>query len=1144
MQLAHFMTTFFPTSCRHSSSLRAVLVTITLVIPAFPRHLSTASLRAQPILLQTDALREPLGLDNPHPSLSWHLQDPRSGARQTAYEITVFSHRPAGAGAKPDVWDSGRTNSSVSTGVPYAGPDLRPEKRYFWRVTVWDQDNKVYPISNVSWFETGLLQQTNWHAEWIGFEPEELHGIRESGAAWITNIASTSSEPRDTNHDFRYRLSVDKAVKRAVLYTTGEDTAAAWINGQQVLWPKPLSPWKQMPWGTYERADVTSHVQQGENLLSIGITRYKIPREAKVSTQAPMSAVLFVLFTDGSTKLFTSAGEGWKAQLDAPEGWWQASYKDRNWKPAELYKPASDPFGSRDDGLPWPTGPVASLRKTFSPQAKGLVSARLYATALGAYKFHLNGTVVGDQVLSPGWMDFREHVAYQVYDVTSQIHRGPNAIAAFLAPGWYSTPLRWFRQGNNYGATQPALKAQLRLEYADGSVDWIATDSSWKADVSPILFAEIYDGETRDARREQVGWDTAGFKDDTWHSATVVAAKDPVILAQYFQPIREQRVMTAKKITEPKPGVYVYDFGQNMSAIPRLHVHGAVGDDIQLRFAEVLNPDGTLYVDNLRTAKATDHFILAGSKKGSAAFEDFQPLFTFHSFRYVEISGMKTRPTLASLKAVVLHTDAPFTARLSTGSSMVNQLWSNVLWGQRSNFVGVPTDCPQRDERLGWSADAQVFWRTATFNMDLSTFSRKYAADLHGTQVNTAMYGIFAPGIDSPNPGYGAAWSDAGVIVPWTGWIQSGNPRIIDENWEGMEKYLAEIESKNPDHLWRNSFGAAFGDWLTPTITTPEDLLATAYWAYDVTLMQQMARAPGRTAEAEHYEQLFTTIKTAFQQAYIRADGFVGTVDHFPSIPPPTVNPVNAQLSKTRPVETQTGYVLALYMHLMPDELRAAAADKLVGKIRDNHWLLGTGFVGTPYLLAVLSDTGHADVAYRILLNRAYPSWGYLIDHGATTTWERWNGDTMRDDPSMNSYNHYAYGAVAEWLYRYAAGVDTDPADPGFHTIVLHPNFDSRLGHLSFDYDSSYGTVHSDWSITGKTVHWKVIVPPNASAVLSTRSSNATEFNLNGASLSNAKSQLTPGKLDGDFLLPAGSYNFTATLQQPTASTEIVDAKH
>jgi len=722
-------------------------------------------------------------------------------------------------------------------------------------------------------------------------------------------------------------------------------------------------------------------------------------------------------------------------------------------------------------------------------------------------------------------MDFREHVPYQVYDVTAQIKRGNNAIAAYLAPGWYSTPLRWYRQGNNYGATPPALKAQIRVEHADGTVDWIETDGSWKAQNSAILKAEIYDGETRDAREEVAGWDTAAFVDASWQPVAVIAPKEPKIIAQYFEPIREEKVMTVKAITQPKPDVYVFDFGQNMTALPRLRVHGPRGEDVQLRFAEVLNPDGTLYTDNLRTAKATDHFILAGSK----SVEEFQPLFTFHGFRYAEITGVHQAPTAETLKAVVLHTDAPFTTKFSTGDTMVNQLWSNILWGQRSNFVGVPTDCPQRDERLGWSADAQVFWRTATYNMDLTSFSQKYAADLHGTQVGTAMYGIFAPGIDTPNPGYGAAWSDAGVIIPWTGWIQSGNTRIIDESWDGMVAYLATLAKENPDHLWRKGFGAAFGDWLTPTITTPEDLLATAYWAYDVTLMKQMALATGRSADAEKYGEEFAKIKAAFQKAYVRSDGFVGTIDHYPSIPPPTIHPEDNDNSKDHVVETQTGYVLALYMDLMPHGLRAAAADRLIKKIEENHWLLGTGFLGTPYLLEVLSDTGHADVAYRLLLNREYPSWGYLIDHGATTTWERWNGDKMRGDPSMNSYNHYAYGAVAEWMYRYSAGIDTMPESAGFHTIYLHPNFDARLGHLKFDYMSTYGAIQSEWEVKGQNATWSIVVPPNTTAMLAVDRSNAMGFLLDGVPLAkSAKLHMTG---PGEFELPAGSYKFTATLK-------------
>jgi alpha-L-rhamnosidase len=1108
--------------------LRALIIVALLLlacaITATPTPAYAASTSAKPSHLRCDALSQPLGLDTPRPLLSWQLEDSRWSAKQTAYQITVYSKLPSSATVKADVWDSGRISADTSAGVTYGGPALLPEQRYYWRVQAWDKDGHPYPLSDASWWETGLLAQSNWKSQWIGYESPELHSIRESGAPWITNTAAATTAAADTHHDFRFPFTLDKPVQRAILYTTGQDTAAAWVNGAQVIEAQPLSPWKQMPWGTYVRQDVTPAVHPGSNLLAIQVTRFLIAPAASVPTRTPMSMCLYVVFADGTTRLYSTASPGWKATLDAPDQWWKPDSSDASWKAPEAYAAS----GSRDaNGLPWPTGPVASLRQTFT-QTRPVVSARLYATALGAYKFHINGSPVGDQILAPGWMDYREHVAYQVYDVTAQIQHGSNAIAAYLAPGWYSTPLMWLRKGNNYGVTQPALRAQLRLQHADGSVDWVLTDATWKAESSPILQAEIYDGETRDARQETPGWDTAAFSDAAWHPAALVTPKEPRIIAQYFQPIREERVITAKAITNPAPGVYVLDFGQNMAALPRLRVRGNRGDDIKLRFAEVLNPDGTLYVDNLRTAKATDHFILAGSKTG---VEQYQPLFTFHGFRYAEITGLNSAPTADTLKAIVLHTDAPFTTRFSTGDAMVNQLWSNILWGQRSNFIGVPTDCPQRDERLGWSADAQVFWRTATYNMDLTTFSQKYAADLHGTQVGTAMYGIFAPGVDSPNPGYGAAWSDAGVIVPWTGWVQSGNPRIIDENWNGMQQYLAAIEQKNPDYLWRNGFGAAFGDWLTPTITTPEDLLATAYWAYDASLMQQMALATGRIADAKHYDELFADIKTAFQKEYVRSDGFVGTVDHYPSIPPPTIHPDAGSQDKNHVVETQTGYVLALHMNLLPKQLRPAAAQKLVNMIEQNHWLLGTGFLGTPYLLEVLSDTGHSDLAYRLLLNRDYPSWGYLIAHGATTTWERWNGDRMRGDPSMNSYNHYAYGAVAEWMYRYAAGVDTVSSSPGFHTINLHPNFDARLQHLSFDYDSPYGPIHSDWRIDGGHATWNVTVPPNATAFFSPSQTNASSYLLDGAPLADSK-KLHVTDTD-TFELPAGSYTFTTTLNKP-----------
>jgi alpha-L-rhamnosidase len=1073
----------------------------------------------KPVQLKCESLTTPLGMDAKSPVLSWKLQDASAGARQTAYEIQVASSGTSLAAGKPDVWDSGRVESDDSIGTNYGGPALAPGKRYFWRVIVWGRGGKPYPASDVSWWETGLLAQENWKAKWIGYEEPEHVRLRESDAEWITNADTEAPAGADKAvHDFRLRFDVAKPVRRASLYVTGQDSAAAWINGGQVLAASPLPPWKQMPWKTYSERDISKDVRTGGNVLAVEIVRYA-DRRGTNSSQTPMSAVVYIEAEDGSVELFKSGPNRWRAALNASGDWQGPEFDDASWKEAVRYVPPSSAFENPKLGNPWPTEPVKSLRHTFDVQKK-VASARIYATALGAYKLSINGQSVGNEILAPGWTDFRERVVYQTYDVTADVTVGKNAIGALLAPGWYTTPLEWFGQGYNYGETPPALRAQLRIEYQDGSADSIVTDEHWKADVSPILSAEIYDGETYDARRTQASWDTAVFDDRRWKAAKVVQPHEPEIVWQYFQPIRVEKTLDAKEIKSPAAGVYVYDFGQNLSGVARVRAEGPAGTDVKLRFAEVLNPDGTLYVENLRTAKATDHFILAG--RGS---EEYQPAFTFHGFRYVEVSGLTGTPQLNDVKAVVFHTDAPFTATLKTGNAMINQLWSNILWGQRSNFIGVPTDCPQRDERLGWTADAQVFWRTATYNMDLTTFSRKFGADLRGTQVGTDMYGIFAPGTSSPNPGYGTGWSDAGVVVPWTSWVQTGDKHVIEENWTGMEKYLAAIQSANSNYLWKKDYGIPFADWLAPEGVTPVDLIATAYWAYDVTLMRQMARALGKTVDEQKYGELFDKIKAAFDQAYVRADGFVG------GVPPPPVfaSGVDTKLSD-KPVETQAGYVLALHMNLLPDSLRSVAAKRLVDRLEANHWRLGTGFLGTPYLLGALSDTGHSDVAYRLLLSTDYPSWGYLIEHGATTMWERWNGDQMRGDPSMNSYNHYAYGAVADWIYRYAAGIDAVPTDPGFHMIRLHPNFDKRLGSLDFSYESSYGMIHSAWTFTGNQVKWNLTIPPNTTGRL--RQQQAQTFRLNGQLLGqSARVHALPNGNGGvEYELPSGSYQFEVTM--------------
>ncbi len=1062
-------------------TVMAVAVTVAAV-PALHSETATAT------HLQCESMENPLGIDIAHPRFSWWMEGDARGAKQSAYEIQVASSVEALSKSEADVWDSEKIGNSESVNVPYSGPELKSRRRYFWRVRVWDQDGKTSPYSAIQWWEMGLLAREDWKAEWISRNDAVARGDEEAGAKWIW-MAKEPAKPVVREHGFRFGFELGETPRAATLLITGKENIATWVNGKIVLRKSGYTPYgTRTPWGRMRVVDVEKELRKGENVIAAEA----ILDPSDVS-DAGLIAVLRVEMADGKIARFVS-NEDWRAaQVKGVNNWFAEKFDDSAWPKAAI-------LSEKEQvklGRPWPAQAANLFRTTFQA-SKPVRSARIYSTAMGSYQLYLDGQRVGNDILAPGWTDYRKRIVYQVYDVTAQLKEGANALAAILGDGWYASGMTWLQNRYIYGPPPPRLLAQLEIEYADGTRDTVATDGSWKTTAAPIVKSEIYDGEEYDARNEVSGWNQPSSTKGNWEAVRVESAPGVAMVAQDYQPIRAEKVLSAKQVTNPAPGDYVFDLGQNMVGWARLRVAGPRGTKVTLRFAEVLQPNGEVYTDNNRTAEATDSYVLSGDGQ-----EIFEPHFTFHGFRYVELKGFPGEPSRDAVQGVVFHSDIPFTMQFESGNVNVNQLWSNILWGQRGNFLSVPTDCPQRDERLGWTGDAEVFWRTASFNQNLGAFSHKFTADLRDAQTEAGAFTDYAPSSTTGQEG-APGWGDAGIIIPWTAYLQYKDRRILEENWMAMERWMEYIQKANPNYLWRKNRGGDYGDWLAIGSKTPKGLIATAVWANDALLMSQIAQRLNRSADVEKYSQLYKTIRATFRKSFIKTDGTVGN-------------------------GSQTCYVLALHANLLEENERPAALKKLVDDLKAHDWHLTTGFLGTPNLLAELSRNGRSDVAYRLLLNTTYPSWGYMVTHGATTMWERWNGDQMLKDPGMNSFNHYAYGAVGEWLYRFAAGIDEDPEDPGFHHIVLHPQFNSTIGSVRGAYDSSYGAITSGWKFTSDGITWDVTIPANTRASIYLPADFAGKLSEGGAVLrpGTSATELQAAGKQTVYEIGAGTYHFT-----------------
>jgi len=728
--------------------------------------------------------------------------------------------------------------------------------------------------------------------------------------------------------------------------------------------------------------------------------------------------------------------------------------------------------------------PSPHFRKEFTV-SKAVAKARVYLTSHGYYELHLNGRKVGDQVLTPGWTSYLKRLQYQVYDISSMIVKGNNAVGAVLGDGWYRGTLAW---GNNWAVygKRLGLFMQMHITYTDGTEELIITDDTWKANRDgAIRMNDLYNGEIYDANKKLTGWDLPGYDDRLWTKTVTAIYNNSILVASAGSPVRKIEELKPVRIFRTPKGDVVADMGQNMVGWIRLKVNGPKGTVINLYHAEVMDKFGEFYTTNLRSAKCQLTYTLAGTGE-----EVYEPRFTFMGFRFVKIQGFPGDLKPENITGVVIHSDMSITGSYECSNPLINQLQHNIKWGQKGNFVDVPTDCPQRDERLGWTGDAQAFCRTAAFNMDVSAFFTKWLKDLAADQKPAGEIPVVIPDIlnkqGSTTAQTSAGWGDVAVIAPWTMYLVYGDRRILETQYPSMKAWVEYIRKKaGESYIWKS--GSVYGDWLfyhppvnnhsEPDGHTDHDFIATAFYAYSASLLSSAAKELGKTEDERFYAALYRKIKEVFIRESVTPAGRVGT-------------------------NSQTSYVLALMFDLLPDNLRSKAAGFLVSDIKSRRNHLSTGFLGTPYLCHVLTDAGYTDVAYDLLLQESYPSWLYPVKMGATTIWERWDGqktDSTFQDPGMNSFNHYAYGAIGDWMYRVSAGIEI--IRPGYNHILVQPHPSARLQYSRASVESPYGNVASGWERQNGKIIVTVRIPANTRATVNLPVKDASMIQYNGKNI-------------------------------------------
>lgn len=970
--------------------------------------------------LRTESLIDPVGIDHQAPHLSWIVKPTSPDLKnlsQTAYRILVATSPESLNANKADLWDTGKVNSSDTYAIAYAGKKLKSNQHAYWKVQVWDQDNNTSTWSKPAKFVIGLTEKSDWKAKWITHKAPENNTSVFQNAAWIW---TTNQPAAPEEHTFTKTFNLNKPLSEATLHISADDQYRATINDQEI----GSSDGRNDAWKRPRFFTITNLIKSGTNALQIKVRNNQ--------GQGALLATLILKYKDGSTEEVAT----------------DPTWIDENQKPAiSLGLHGTKPWGNITGQV---GRPATMYRKDF--ESKTVKSATAYVTALGLVDLHLNGARVTEDLFTPGWTDYNQRLYTRAFDVTSKVKAGSNCIAAELGDGWYSGYIGWNLERDHYG-TQPQFLVQLELEYADGTKSTIISDESWQAKASPTIEQDFLMGEAFDSRKLESGWNQPGHKGNDWGTATLANA--PKTQLQNFPGVPVRAYETRKPISIKPSGddKYILDFGQNLAGFARIKSSAKSGQHIKLQFVEVLNQDGSVYLANLRGARAIDQFI------GNGKTETWEPRFTFHGFRYVEVSGWGSQPKPDDIQAVAISSATPEVGTFTSSDPMLNQLSSNAWWTQKMNFIDIPTDCPQRDERLGWTGDAQAYIRTAAYYSDVQTFFNKWLTTLDDAQDSAGNFPKVAPVVMAQDDG-GPAWADAGVICPWAIYEFYGDKRQLAEHYPAMKKFVDFMKNRSKPSLLPPDQFHCFGDWLQINANTPNQVIYTAYFAGSTQIVAKAAAVLGHAEDAKTYSKLADEIKAAFNKEYVSADGKVRG-------------------------ETQCSYVLALGFDLLDESQATQAANHLVADIESRGWHLSTGFVGTRDLMHVLSKIKRNDVAFRLLHNKTFPSWGFEIENGATTIWERWDGWTPKrgfQDEGMNSFAHYAYGAVMQWVFENIGGIK--PSGAGFSHITIAPQIDPNLTHATTTYNSIRGEIKTSWKIENAILKLTVTIPANSKAVV------------------------------------------------------------